>query len=146
VAHDAVVAHQVGRVVGLAAAVGEQGLDAVGVAAHADRVLQAFPNATLWLSGDLLIGSPSPLRLSRSELESRLADPAARASLAEVGLNHAQDVLSQFRATDAELRAYAGPGPILTDNRPLLEYFLALNESSAAPDLSHFSNQPNTEN
>jgi spermidine synthase len=105
--------------------------------------LQAFPHATLWLSGDLLIGSPTPLHLSRSELESRLADPAARRALAEVGFNHPQDVLAQFRATDTELHTYAGPGPILTDDHPLLEYFLALNEPSVPPDLSHFSNQPN---
>src|SRR5207248_2095591 len=61
--------------------------------------LQAFPNSTLWLGGDLLVGSASPLQLSRAELEARLADPSARASLAEVGFNHAQDVLAQFRGT-----------------------------------------------
>ena len=65
--------------------------------------LQAFPNSTLWLGGDLLVGSPSPLRLSRAELDARLADPSARASLAEVGFNHAQDVLAQFRGTAEEL-------------------------------------------
>ena len=37
--------------------------------------LEAFPNSTLWLGGDLLVGSPSPLRISQAELESRLADP-----------------------------------------------------------------------
>src|SRR6185503_17064361 len=30
--------------------------------------LQAFPYATLWLGGDLLVGSNSPVTLSRSEL------------------------------------------------------------------------------
>src|SRR6185503_9669037 len=69
--------------------------------------LEAFPNSTLWLGGDLLVGSPSPLRLSQSELERRLVDLGARASLAEVGFNHPQDVLAQFRATSDELRAYA---------------------------------------
>ncbi|MBV9578293.1 MAG: fused MFS/spermidine synthase, partial [Chloroflexi bacterium] len=85
--------------------------------------LQAFPNATLWLSDDLLIGSPEPLTISRAELEARLADPAARASLAEVGFNHAPDVLAQFRGTTAQLHAYAGRGPVLTDDHPVLEYF-----------------------
>jgi hypothetical protein len=92
----------------------------------------------LWLGGDLLIGSPTPLTLSRSELESRLADPVARPSLAEVGLNHAQDVLAQFRGSAAELAAYAGDGPILTDDHPLLEYFQSQDIPPDPPDLSTF--------
>jgi spermidine synthase len=104
--------------------------------------LKAFPNATLWLGGDMLIGSPNPLRISRSELERRLADPRARASLAEVGFNHAQDVLAQFRASPEDLQAYAGQGPILTDNHPILEYFLSSEITSDPPDLSHFQGRP----
>src|SRR5262249_45842966 len=89
--------------------------------------LQAFPHSTLSLGGGLLIGSAAPLRSSRAELEARLADPRARAGLAEVGFNHAQDVLAQFRANEDELHAYVGAsGPILTDDHPLLEYFLSL--------------------
>jgi spermidine synthase len=100
--------------------------------------LQAFPNSTLWLGGDLLVGSPGPLRISRAQLESRLADPSARASLAEVGFNHAQDVLAQFRAGPSELQAYAGPGPILTDDHPILEYFQSQDIPSEPPDLGGF--------
>jgi spermidine synthase len=102
--------------------------------------LQVFPHATLWLSGDLLVGSMTPQRFSPAELDARLADPKARASLAGVGFNRAQDVLAQYRGGTAELRAYAGDGPVLTDNRPLLEYFLSLpvEELQAPPDLSIF--------
>jgi spermidine synthase len=101
--------------------------------------LRAFPHATLWLGGDLLIGSPGPLRVSRSELEARLADPAARASLAEVGFNHAEDVLAQFRGTSDQLHAYAGQGAILSDDHPILEYFQSRDIPSAPPDLSVFN-------
>jgi spermidine synthase len=106
--------------------------------------LQAFPHATLWLGGDLLIGSPSPLVLSRSELDARLADPSARASLAEVGFNQAQDVLAQFRGTEAQLHAYVGSeaGPVLTDDHPILEYFLSQNVPGNPPDLSTFVGPP----
>ena len=104
--------------------------------------LQAFPNSSLWLGGDLLIGSPTPLSISRAELEARLADPAARPSLAEVGFNHAQDVLAQFRATAAELTAYAGEGPILTDDHPILEYFQSQDIPSDPPDLGQFQGAP----
>jgi predicted membrane-bound spermidine synthase len=104
--------------------------------------LQAFPNATLWLTGDLLIGSPSPLQVSRAELERRLADPSARASLAEVGFLKPEDVLAQFRADSASLHAYAGAGPVLSDDRPLLEYFASLHVPPDPPDLGQFHSDP----
>src|SRR5262249_6905974 len=104
--------------------------------------LRAFPHATLWLGGDLLIGSPSAIVLSRSSLESRLADPAPRSTLAEVGFNHAQDVLAQFRANDATLRTYVGSGPVLSDDHPLLEYFLSLDASQDPVDLGQFHDPP----
>jgi hypothetical protein len=31
-----------------------------------------------------------------------------------------------YRAGPDELRAFVGPGPLLTDDRPLVEYFLSL--------------------
>jgi hypothetical protein len=95
----------------------------------------------LWLGGDLLIGSPRPLVLSRSELEARLADPGARASLAEVGFNHAQDVLAQFRGTPEQLHAYVGAGPVLADDHPILEYFQSQDIPTEPPDLSQFTGQ-----
>ncbi len=104
--------------------------------------LQAFPHATLWLTGDLLIGSPRPLQLSQATLARRLADPKARAALAEVGLNQPQDVVAQFRADEAELHAYAGEGPVLTDDHPLLEYFLAQDIAQEPPELDHFRAAP----
>ena len=104
--------------------------------------LQAFPYATLWLGGDLLVGSTSPVVLSRPELEARLADTGARGALAEVGFNHAQDVLAQFRGTSAQLHAYAGSGPVLTDDHPILEYFESQTIPGDPPDLSTFVGPP----
>jgi hypothetical protein len=31
-----------------------------------------------------------------------------------------------YRAGPNQLRAFVGPGPILTDNQPIVEYFLSL--------------------
>ena len=76
--------------------------------------------------------------MSRSSLESRLADAQARASLAEVGFNHAQDVLAQFRGSSQELQTYAADGPILTDDHPILEYFQSQDIPADPPDLSRF--------
>jgi hypothetical protein len=35
-------------------------------------------------------------------------------------------LLAMYRAGPDELRAFVGPGPLLTDDRPLVEYFLSL--------------------
>jgi hypothetical protein len=81
--------------------------------------------------------------LSRSELDARLADPSARSSLAEVGFNHAQDVLAQFRGTNDQLHAYVGAdGPVLTDDHPILEYFQSQDIPEDPPDLSLFTGPP----
>ena len=37
-----------------------------------------------------------------------------------------EDLLKMYRAGPDQLRAFVGDGPILTDDRPLVEYFLSL--------------------
>ncbi|MBV9893325.1 MAG: hypothetical protein JO020_04060 [Chloroflexi bacterium] len=103
--------------------------------------LQAFPYASLWLGDDLLIGSQMPLMLNASELDARLADPAARAALAEVGFNRAEDVLAQFHGTSEQVHRYAAanPGPTLTDDHPILEYFQSQDIPPDPPDFRVFS-------
>lgn len=82
--------------------------------------------------GNYLIGSESPLKFSASAIEKVFGTPAAQADL-----NSAPDYspvpLASWPAIihnlvwlrgKKQVKAYAGPGPILTDNRPLSEYFL----------------------
>lgn len=54
VPHHAVITDQVGRVVGLSAAVGVQRLDPVGVAANGHGVFQPFPVREQLLIGEML--------------------------------------------------------------------------------------------
>jgi spermidine synthase len=108
--------------------------------------LQAFPYATLWLGDDLLIGSQAPLAVNSSELDERLADPQARQALSEVGFNRAQDVLAQFHGTNEQVHSYAGDGPVLTDDHPLLEYFQSQDIPPEPPDLEVFTGQPSVTN
>jgi hypothetical protein len=35
-------------------------------------------------------------------------------------------LLATYRAGPDDLRAFVGPGPLLTDDRPVVEYFLSL--------------------
>ena len=92
--------------------------------------LAAFPQTTAWAGGTLLVGSLEPLRLSKAAYEARLADPTVGRALTDVGLGSFEALLALFSAGPAELRRFVGDGPVLTDDRPLVEYFRGLPPSA----------------
>jgi len=85
-----------------------------------------FPETTVWASGSLLVGSIEPLRLRREDFERKLEWPGRRQGLEELGARSFEELLRFYTAGPAELRRFVGPGPILTDDLPLVEYFLSL--------------------
>lgn len=85
-----------------------------------------FPDATVWLDGSLFLGINGPFRLSRSVMEAKLATPEYFATFRALEVETFQDMLDLYRAGPDELRRFVGAGPILTDDRPLVEYFLSL--------------------
>jgi spermidine synthase len=85
-----------------------------------------FPHATVWADGSLLVGTVEPLKLRESDFNWKLQLPNHRAGLAELGVRSFEDLLGLYAAGPEELQAFLGPGPILTDDRPLAEYFLSL--------------------
>jgi spermidine synthase len=88
--------------------------------------LAAFPHVTVWADGTLLVGSEQPLRLSRANYRRRFADPDFTRGVRAAGVSQFDDLLRLFTAGDAELRDFVGSGPILTDDRPLAEFFLSM--------------------
>jgi spermidine synthase len=88
--------------------------------------LRVFPNTTLWGDGSLMLGSVEPLRLRRADFERKLQSPAGPSIVATLGVKSFDKLLEQYVAGPDELRRYVGDGPVLTDDRPLVEYFLSL--------------------
>ena len=88
--------------------------------------LSVFPETTLWADGSLMIGSVEPLRLHPRDLEWKLRVPARRRMLAELGITSFDKLTALYRAGPEELRRYVKEGPVLTDDRPMVEYFLSL--------------------
>ena len=88
--------------------------------------LSVFPHATLWADGSVMIASRRPFRLFRAEFDRKLADPVYREALASVGLRSFDDLTRLYTAGPNEMRAFVGDGPLLTDDRPAVEYFLSL--------------------
>lgn len=99
--------------------------------------LRVFPHATLWGDGSLLIGSQRPFRLSRAAYDRKLADPVTREALEHFTIASYERLAGLYVAGSAALSALAGEGPILTDDRPRVEYFLSLPRDERPIDLSH---------
>jgi spermidine synthase len=78
-----------------------------------------FPHTTLWGDGSLMLGSLTPFTLSQSAYESRRTGfeqfPWDVATLKRI-----------FYAGPDEIREFVGDGPVLTDDKPIIEYFLSL--------------------
>src|SRR6185295_13463619 len=85
--------------------------------------LSVFPETTVWADGSLLVGTLEPLRLRRSDFEWKLKVPGRAQGVRDLGIASFDDLLKLYRAGPEELRAFVGPGEILTDDRPLVEYF-----------------------
>ncbi len=84
--------------------------------------LAAFPNMTLWADGTLMVGTVEPLAFSRQRYEARRTDPGVRALF-----NWDYDTLMKsYLAGPPDVAAWVGQGAIMTDDRPIIEYFLSL--------------------
>ncbi|MBA2446989.1 MAG: fused MFS/spermidine synthase [Chloroflexi bacterium] len=107
--------------------------------------LSVFPHVTMWLTSDLLIGSREPITLDLAETARRFESPRARAALQSAQFDNPQSAANAFVATRDELERYVGEGPILTDDRPVIEYFRSLpgRGQGEPPDIyAHFSRDP----
>jgi spermidine synthase len=86
--------------------------------------MSVFPHTTLWAEGSLMLGSTVPFTISRSAYEAR------RTSFDQFqwDLPTLQRIYS---AGPDEIREFLGDGPILTDDKPVIEYFLSLPKNDA---------------
>jgi spermidine synthase len=88
--------------------------------------LSVFPDATLWADGNVLIGSTKPLRMSRGDFEWKMGVPERAGGFRDVNITKFEELVNLYTAGPQQLARYVGDGPILTDDRPLAEYFLSL--------------------
>ncbi len=100
--------------------------------------LEVFPNATLWSDGEFLVGTVEPLRLDPGRLAQLRTDRTIREVLDGIGLKDFDTLRSWYMAGAGEMRAFVGAGPVLTDDRPLVEYhhWLPAADRQAPLDLS----------
>ena len=98
--------------------------------------LDVFPHATLWFDGNLMVGALEPLRLDPATIEAKRSSPVLRAALDDVGLTSFEVLASWYTASPATMRNFVGPGPVLTDDQPLVEYHRSLPRDAQPLDLT----------
>ena len=86
--------------------------------------VSVFPHTTLWGDGSLMLGSKVPFTLSQSAYETR------RGAFEQFQWD-LPTLKRIYIAGPDEIREFVGDGPILTDDKPVIEYFLSLPKNSA---------------
>lgn len=92
---------------------------------HVDVVLSPVKN------GAYLLGSDKPMAFDQGTLERLLGSSQARADFASApddpnfdGATWAREIMADDWMRDAQVDEFVGPGPLITDDRPISEYFL----------------------
>jgi spermidine synthase/tetratricopeptide (TPR) repeat protein/MFS family permease len=83
-----------------------------------------FPDSAMFFCDGAvaLIGGNGPLSMSYARIAERLADPSAKADLADVGYDDPARALGTFVAGGEALRGFAKGADPVTDERPVLEF------------------------
>jgi spermidine synthase len=85
---------------------------------------ETFPFATTWVGPQdlVMVASRAPMRPDLVALAKRMARPEVREDLARVGIRDPFGLLAKQVHSDEGQRAFAGEGPLNTDDMNLLEY------------------------
>jgi spermidine synthase len=97
--------------------------------------LNVFPDATLWYDANFMVGTRRPLRVDPRALDRLRQNAQTREALDAVGLTGFDVLRSWYTAGADEMRAFIGDGPVLTDDRPLVEYHHWLPRPEEQPPL-----------
>ena len=89
-------------------------------------MMAEFPHVSLWIPSrmeGIVIGSMEPLRIDLPGWRQRMSAPGLRADLDAIGFRSPEDLAATFVAADGVLARLVGDVPIVTDDRPRIEYF-----------------------
>lgn len=99
------------------------------VAMHFKTFQSVFPHAIAWMSVAnefLIIGSDQPIELDFEKLKQRLDEPVVQKAMAEIEIENAYSFLSNVWFLEDEIKAVAEGYADITDNRPVIEFYLDL--------------------
>jgi len=107
------------------------------VAMHFRTFLSVFPHAIAWMSVAneiLIIGSNQPIELDYERLGKRMEHPVVKKALADIKIPDAASFLSNIWFFEEQMIALAAGQPVISDNRPSIEFYLDLGRVIGIPD------------
>lgn len=99
------------------------------VAMHFKTFHSVFPHAIAWMSVAneiLIIGSDQPIELDFEKIKQRLEEPGIKEAMAEIEIENVYSFLSNIWFLEDEIEAVAEGYDDITDNRPIIEFYLDL--------------------
>jgi spermidine synthase len=106
---------------------------------------EAFPHALGFLPVErdlLLLGSRESLAIDAARLARRVSSPGVRDSLAAIGFAGAPALLAPAILDREGLLRFAGDAPVVTDDRPLVEYFARYGRRPGLPAIDALIQRP----
>lgn len=97
--------------------------------------LEVFPDATLWNDGEFMVGTLQPMQIDPHAISRMREHLPTREALDAIGLTHFEVLRTWYTAGPNEMRALVGAGPVLTDDKPMVEYHHWLPPASEQPPL-----------
>jgi spermidine synthase len=96
-----------------------------------------FPHTSIWFLGTegVLVGTLDPLRIDVEAIERKMADRGVRADLEKISLSDPKRLLSCFLMDERAVAAYVKDVPVMTDDRPLIEFSAPRNLVAATDGL-----------
>ncbi len=94
---------------------------------HFKTFLSVFPHAIAWMSVAneiLIIGSDQPITIDFKKLKERMAEPAVAQALRDIYIPDVYSLLSNIWFLEKEMQRLAEGRPLITDNRPRIEFYL----------------------
>jgi spermidine synthase len=107
--------------------------------------VEVFPHVLGFLPVErelILLGSDLPLTLSEAALAERLAPEPVRRSLARVGLAEPEALLATALLDREGLLRLAGEAPLVSDDRPRVEYFARYGRRPSPPQAAPLAAAP----
>ncbi|MCH8311411.1 MAG: fused MFS/spermidine synthase [Nitrospinae bacterium] len=99
------------------------------VAMHFKTFHSVFPHVIAWMSVAneiLIIGSDQPIELDFEKLKQRFQEPVIREAMAQIEIENVYSFLSNIWFLENEIEAVAEGYDEITDNRPIIEFYLDL--------------------
>jgi hypothetical protein len=98
--------------------------------------VSVFPYVSIWKDGSIVMGSNEPVPLEAEAFERKVAHAPTQALFERIGVGTFGELRAAYVCGRDEALAYLGDGPLLRDDKPVIEYFLSMPRTGIRVDVA----------